>query len=513
MSAAVLEDAPSVLRLTDITCSYGPVMVIKGISLDIRRGEVVGLIGENGAGKSSLLKILAGIVAPSSGRMEINGVPCSFRGPKDAFRAGVGVVHQEQSLFTNLTIAENIDQHRLSGGGASRFGLQEWGRVNRDAAAALRKIGVSLDPRTRVRDLTFVERQMVEIARAVCIDPTAGGSPLIVLDEPTAVLERRETALLEREIRNLREFASIIFVSHRLDEILRVCDRVVVMRNGEMVLDKRTAGVEKEELFHAMAARASRVAHRPPARPESRGEPAIAVRNLTRKGHYCDVSLAVSAGRIIALMGSNNAGCVPLMRAMFGAETHDAGTILVQGRAASGWCISRAVEAGVAYLPAERRVEGMISGFSAAQNIALVHPGEAAIGPFVSPAKVERIAQGWFDRLDIHPNAVTLSLGSFSGGNQQKVTLAKWLNAQRTTVLLLDHPLRGLDAGAAETVNAQIRQACERGAAVVLIPDTIEEALEQADEIVVMRDGEISALYDAAAIADLTVEAILEQMV
>ena len=508
-----MSEAASVLRLVDITCSFGPVTAIKSVSLDIKRGEVVGLVGENGAGKSSLLKILSGIFSPDEGRMEINGVVCNFRGPKDAFKAGVGVVHQEQSLFTNLTVAENIDQHRSVGGGLARLGFQRWSQINRDAAAALDKIGVSLNPKTRVRDLSFVERQMVEIARAICIDPTVVGTPLIILDEPTAVLEREETAVLEREIRNLKAFASIIFVSHRLDEILRVCDRVIVMRSGQLILDKAVKDLSKEELFHAMAGRNAQTAHRVRARVSTQAKPAIEVRDLTRKGHYNKVSFAAYPGRIVALVGSNGSGSGSLIRAMFGAEPYDSGSIEVHDRPVARWSIGRAVKAGLAYIPAERKVEGMIGGFSAASNIALAHPGEGAIGPFLHPRRCDRVAQSWFDRLDVHPNAVSLALGRFSGGNQQKVVLAKWLNGQNMSVFLLDHPLRGLDVGAAQTMNAQIRHACDNGAAVILIPDTIEEALEAADDIIVMRDGEISARHEMSVDVDLNVENILEEMV
>ncbi len=504
---------PPVLRLTDITLSFGPVTAIKSLSLEIQRGEVIGLVGENGAGKSSLLKILAGIIVPNEGRIEINGALCNFKGPKDAFKAGVGVVHQEQSLFTNLTVAENIQQHRGTAGGLSRFGVQEWSRVNREAAAALDKVGVKLDPRTRVRDLSFIDRQMVEIARAVAIDPSAVGSPLIILDEPTAVLEREETAILEREIAKLKLFASIIFVSHRLDEILRVCDRIVVMRSGQLVMNANVADVSKEQLFHAMAGREARISHRPQTMVPAQTQPVIEIRNLTRKGDFNDVSLAAYPGQVVAVVGSNGAGCGSLMRAMFGAETYNGGSIEVRGQRITGWSIGRAVAAGLAYVPAERKVEGMVGGFSAARNIALVHPGEAAVGPFISPGRLTRMAQSWFDRLDVHPNAVSLALGRFSGGNQQKVVLAKWLNLPHMKVFLLDHPLRGLDVGAAQTVNLQIRAACDNGAAVILISDTIEEALEAADHIVVMRDGEVSARYQLGPGVELSVEDILEKMV
>ncbi len=504
-------DTPPVLRMTNVTCTFGTVSAVKSVSLEIRRGEVVGLIGENGAGKSTLLKVLAGIITPSEGRIEINGKPCNFRGPSDAFRAGVGVVHQEQSLFTNLTVAENIDQHRSAGGGL--FGLHRSSRVNRRAAATLDQIGVKLDPRARVRDLSFVDRQMVEISRAVSIDPSAGGSPLIVLDEPTAVLEHKETAVLEREIRNLKAFASVIFVSHRLDEVLRICDRVVVMRGGELILDRGTRDVTKDELFAAMVGRVAQATHKRSGRSPERGQPAVEVRGLTRAGDFRDVSFAAYPGQIVALVGSNGSGSGSLMRALFGAETYQSGSIQIGKRQASRWSIWRAVEAGFAYVPAERKVEGMIGGFSAARNIALTHPGEAAIGPIVSPRRRDRLAQSWFDRLDIHPNDISRPLIEFSGGNQQKAVLAKWLNSDDLKVFLLDHPLRGLDPGAAETVNAQIRQACDKGAAVVLIPDTIEEALEFADDIVVMRDGEVTARHDLAIDDGLTVQDILEKMI
>ncbi len=504
---------PPVVRLTDIGCTFGSVSAIKSVSLEIQRGEVVGLVGENGAGKSTIIKILAGIIPPSKGRIEINGIICSFRGPKDAFKAGIGVVHQEQSLFTNLTVAENIDQHRSGADWMSRIGLQRWSRVNRDATAALQKVGVKLDPKTYVRELSFIDRQMVEIARAVCIDPAVGGTPLVVLDEPTAILEPEETAVLEREIRNLKQFASVIFISHRLDEVLRICDRVIVMRSGEFILDKPSKDVTREELFSAMAGRHSQESQKGHARSPKADVAAIEVRELTRRGQYRNVSFAALPGQIVALVGSNGSGSDSVMRAMFGAEPHDGGEIKVDGRRVAGWSIPRAVKAGLAYVPAERKIEGMIGGFSAAHNVAMVHPGEAAIGPIRLPHLRRKVAQSWFNRLDVHPNNVVQPLVYFSGGNQQKVVLAKWLNSKHMKVFLLDHPLRGLDAGASETVNAQIRQACDSGAAVVLIPDTIEEALDLADKIIVLRDGEVSARYDMTIDSNLSVQDVLEKMV
>jgi ribose transport system ATP-binding protein len=499
---------PTVLKLTNISRTFGHISAVKSLSLEIKRGEVIGLVGENGAGKSTLLKILAGVEQPDSGTMEINGKEVSFRSPNDAVRAGVGVVHQEQSLFTNLTVAENLDQRN-----AGRVGYKNWARINSECKAALEKIGVDLDPQARVSDLSFVNRQMVEIARAVSIDPSMTGTPLIILDEPTAVLEQTETAVLEREIRKLKDVASVIFVSHRLDEIMRICDRVVVMRSGKLISDKKIGDVTKENLFRDMAGGVSQAAHGTRKRSAKDAKPVLEVRELSRKGRFKNISFAVRPGEIVAFLGSNASGRGAVARAVFGAEQYDSGTIAIKGKSTSRWSIRKAVEAGLAYLPAERKVEGMIAGFSATRNVALVYQGDAASGPFLKLGKLAETAQSWFDRLDVRPNTIDKPLVNFSGGNQQKVVLAKWLNSPHTSVLLLDHPLRGLDVGAAQTVNAEIVKACEAGAAVVLIPDTIEEALELADEIIVMRDGEISARHDMRSKKNLTVQDIVADMV
>ncbi len=512
MNAAMPNPMPVVLKLTNISRTFGKTKAVSNVSLTIAKGEVIGLTGENGAGKSTLLKILAGIERPDEGQMEMNGRVVNFRSPNDAFRAGVGVVHQEQSLFTNLTVAENIAYQKGAQTGLARFGIKNWGQMNADAAAVLEKIGFMLDPRSRVGDLSFVDRQMVEIARAVCVDPGAGDTPLIILDEPTAVLEQAEVAVLEREIMKLRQFASVIFVSHRLDEVIRICDRVVVMRHGVLTTDRSTEGVTRQDLFRAMVDDAPVASSHARTPLPASARPAIEVRGLTLAGKYKDFSFAAYPGRITALVGTNGSGRGALVRAMFGAEKYDSGTILVDGHEVSNWSIRKAVAAGLAFVPAERKTEGMIGGYPGTRNIVLVHQRAAMVGPFLNPAKMAAIAQAWFDKLDVNPNNIHQPLDQFSGGNQQKVVLSKWLNAPDLKVLMLDHPLRGLDVGVSQAVNAQIRKACQNGAAVVLLPDTIEEALEMADEILVMRDGEISARHDLS-VPGLAIKEIVSEMV
>jgi ribose transport system ATP-binding protein len=501
------------LRLSHVTKSFGPIHAVKDVSLEIRRNEVVGLIGENGAGKSTLLKILTGIHQPDSGTIEVGGTEVRFRKPKDSVKAGIGVVHQEQSLLTNMSVAENIAMNVVgSKDNAIRFGVYRWGRLNREAADVLAKVGSTIDPRTIVSDLSFVDRQMVEVARALRVDELVDNAPLLILDEPTSVLERDETEILEREIRELREIGSVIFVSHRLDEVMRICDRIVVMRHGEVVADRATDSVTEDQLFKLMIGHAAKAKSRAPRGDAASRKPVLTARGLTRRGSYRDVSLSVSPGSTVAIVGTMGSGRESVCRALFGAEPFDSGVLEVDGEPVRSWTTRDAVRRGIAYVPSERKVEGMVGGLTAAENLTLVHAGESRVGPFLKGRTRNALAREWFERLDVRPRDPQLTLDRFSGGNQQKVVMARWLIAPDLKVLVLDHPLRGLDPGAQEVVNDQIRAAREKGAAVVLLPDTLEEALDLGDEILVMRDGEVTARFDVATDAPTSLD-LLERMV
>ncbi|TFD63325.1 sugar ABC transporter ATP-binding protein [Cryobacterium sp. Hh38] len=421
-------------------------------------------------------------------------------------------MHQEQSLFTNLTVAENIEVNTPIGrGGINRLGLYNWRRLHADAAKALDLIGSHLNPRTRVSDLSFVDRQMVEIARAIRVSASSHTTPLVILDEPTAILERTETEILEREISKLRNIGSVIFVSHRLDEVMRICDRVVVMRDGELIADRRVDDVTEEELFRLMVGRETHAAVRDRHSIEPDSSPVISIHDLTKAGAYTEVSIDAYPGRILAILGTSGSGRESVARAIFGAEGFDSGSISIAGYSGHHLSIKKAVALGVGYVPAERKTEGMVGEMPADQNITLTHPGSAAIGPFELPRRRLSLARMWFEKLDIRPREPEHMLQDFSGGNQQKVVLAKWLNSSELKALVLDHPLRGLDPGAGETVKAQIRSVCDYGTAIILIPDTIEEALDIADDIVVMRDGRISGVYDLGHDNPATLD-LLERM-
>ena len=527
-AAEVRSDQPTtkgvapVLRLVGITKRFGPLLAVSDLSLEIPRNEVVGLIGENGAGKSTLLKILTGVHQPDAGTIEVNGRQARFRSPLDATAQGIGIVHQEQSLFTNLSVAENIVMGAAAtpkGTRSTRWGLYRWGQVNREAAEILGRIGARIDPRTKLSELSFAHRQMVEIGRTIeiaretarALGGVEGGAPLVILDEPTSVLERNETEVLEREIRNLRDVGSVIFVSHRLSEVLRICDRLVVMRHGKVVADMPNQGLDESELFRLMIGHSIRAKQKPPV-VASAAAPVLVVERLSKAGSFREVDLTVRPGRTLAIVGSFGSGREELCRAIFGAETWDSGTLSVAGAPVRNWSVRAAVAAGIAYLPAERGVESVIGGLSAARNLTLVHPGAVRRGLFLSPAARQRVARDWFERLDIRPRDPELELERFSGGNQQKVALAKWLSGTAPRVMILDHPLRGLDPGASETVKDHIREVCATGAGLILLADTLEEALELGDEIMVMRDGEVSARFDLAHDAPTTLD-LLEKMV
>jgi ribose transport system ATP-binding protein len=334
---------------------------------------------------------------------------------------------------------------------------------------------------------------------------------LVILDEPTSVLERGETEILEREIRDLKRIGSVIFVSHRLDEVLRICDRVVVMRSGGIVAERSTADVDEDELFRLMVGRNER-AEIHQKEGAAAAKPVLQVEGLGRTHIYKDVNISLTPGRTVAIVGTNGSGRESVCRAIFGAEAYDEGTLRVGGQEVRSWSMRQAVRSGIAYVPSERRVEGMIGGMDAAENLTLVHPGASRRGPFLLRRARTKIATEWFEQLDVRPRDPALDLGRFSGGNQQKVVMAKWLQADDLKVLVLDHPLRGLDPGAAETVNEQIRATCERGTAVLLLADTLEEALHMGDEILVMRDGEVTARFDLAVEAPTVID-LLEKMV
>ncbi|MBW6440219.1 sugar ABC transporter ATP-binding protein [Actinoplanes hulinensis] len=480
------------LEVRGLVKHYPGVKALDGVDLIVRQNEVLGLAGENGAGKSTLLKALVGLVTPDAGEIYVRGEPVKLRSVADAADHGIGMVFQEQSLVPNLTAAENIVLG--SEGAAVRRGVYRWDTMRRLAQEQLDKIGSDIDPLARTDTLTFADRQMVEIAKVLRIEERSQHPPVIILDEPTSVLESKEIETLFAQIRRLREFASVVFVSHRLDEVLDVCDRVTVLRGGQSAGEVATAGAEPRELHRMMigSTGSDDHYHENAAEPVTAEEPRLSVRGLSGKTFH-DIDLDVAAGEIVAIVGVHGSGREDVCRALFGAEPTTAGEIRMDGRKIELPGTRAACAAGIGYVPAERKIEGMVGPMSVAENMTLTKQKARCTGPFVAPRKQAGLVDRWIERLSIRTPGRDTAIGRLSGGNQQKVVLARWLVGGDIRLLLLDHPTRGLDIGARSEVYRLMRELAASGVATVLLADSLEEAIGMADRILVMNDGRVAA--------------------
>lgn len=487
-----------ILKVENLTKRFPGVVALDDVSMEIRPHEVVGLIGENGAGKSTLLNILSGIYRPDSGTLTMNGKRVTFRSPRDSARAGIGMVHQEQSLVDAVSVAENV---LLGAEGRSVIaGWYRWGSLNRKAQRQLDKIGSKIDPSALLSTLTFAQKQMVELAKALAVEDDCDGQPVIVLDEPTSVLESDDLETLFAEIERLRQVASVVFVSHRLDEVLRVSDRVYIMKDGRCVAERDPKSVDVDELYRLMVGKESsgqfyREGEQVPVR---NSEPVLIAKGLTKNGSFRDVDLDVRPGEVLGIAGVQGAGREELSRVLFGVDSYDSGEIRLFGKRARLSSPVRAVQAGIGYVPAERRIEGIAQGLSVKENILLADSRSVSRGPFLDARLVKELVLHWIARLNIRTPNIETDVTNLSGGNQQKVVLAKWLSSPRVKILVLDHPTRGLDVGAKEDVYKLIRELCSRDMAIILLGDTLEEVISLSHRVLVMRDGRISASFQAA---------------
>ncbi|MFN4141728.1 sugar ABC transporter ATP-binding protein [Aestuariivirga sp.] len=483
------------LEIRGVSKSFPGVKALDDVSFAIRRGEVVGLIGENGAGKSTLLKILNGVYQPDSGGIFVDGRQVSVSSPRQAFDSGIAMVFQEQSILPTLTVAENIFLGREEE--FLRFGLISRTRMHRAAAEELKKVHLDIAPGMRCAELSFAARQMVEIAKALSLNSRIKGDVTILLDEPTSVLEQKEVDLLFRIIRDLRDRASFVFISHRLEEVLDISDRVYVMRDGKVVKELPSASATVKELHQLMV---GRQLHHEYYREARQTEPSASVvlscQGLTRAGAFHDVGFSLHEGEVLGIAGVVGSGREELARCLAGHVRPDAGALTVGGRPVQYAAPYEATASGVGLVPAERKIEGLVAPFSVAENMTL-----AALPKFVARGVIRFAAEldtarEWIGRLKIKTPSPETMAGSLSGGNQQKVVLAKWRIAG-VKVLILDHPTRGIDVGAKEDVYDLVRDMTAEGLAVILLGDTLEEVIGLSSRILVMKDGAITARLES----------------
>ena len=481
------------LSLNHITKRFPGVLALDDVSIEVRPNEIVGLIGENGAGKSTLMKLLTGAYRQDSGEILLGGEPLVIRNPRDATSKGIAMVYQEQSILPNLTVAENLFLGREQA--FVRFGRLDWAKLRRAAQKELEMVHLDVDPLTLCEDLSFGQRQMVELARALSLASRAGGMPVILLDEPTSVLESAEIEILFRLVRELKSRASFVFVSHRLDELLSLSDRVYVMKDGRTVAEMKSADASVARLHELMVGRSLHGEYyRENLQKPPRSDVALAVRNLSLGHALNDVSFEVHCGEVFGIAGVVGSGREELCRVIAGLEKPDAGSVEV-GSVRLKPNARHAVSLGVGYVPRERKVEGIVTPMTVAQNLTLSHLGGVSRAGVMHRSNEREIARTWIERLHIKTPGPDASCRNLSGGNQQKVVLAKWRYAG-SRVLVLDHPTRGLDVGAKEEVYQLIRELTSEGVAVVLTGDTLEEILGLSHRVMVMRDGRAQKTLD-----------------
>lgn len=475
-------DAPPVLELRRVVKSFGPVVALRSASLVLEAGSVHALVGENGAGKSTTVGVIAGVHRRDGGRFEIDGEVVDFASTAQARDAGIAVIYQEPTLFGHLSVVENIFMGRQPRG---RVGIDR--RAMRDEVLRVfGRLGVRIDPDLPADGLSIADRQIVEIAKALTLD-----ARILVMDEPTSALSGAEVERLFAIVRSLRDDGrAILFISHRFAEIFDLCDRVTVMRDGAFVDTVPIDDTTVDELVAAMVGRD--VTELYPKQAAPIGETVLRVSGLTRVGAFRDVSFDVRSGEIVGLAGLVGSGRSALARAVFGVDRYDAGRVEMAGEAVRPGAPAASIRAGMALLPSDRRRHGVVPAMSVARSIALAARGRLARGGLLTARAERAAARAWVERLRIRASALDAPVGTLSGGSQQRVVLAKWL-ATGPRLLIVDEPTRGIDVASKAEVHRLLSALAAEGMAVLMISSELPEVLGMADRVLVMREGRIAA--------------------
>jgi ribose transport system ATP-binding protein len=479
------------LRMQNIRKVFSGVVALDNVSLTLERGEVHSLVGENGAGKSTLIKVMTGAYARDGGEIFLEGKPVNFRTPEDAQRAGVVAVYQEVNLLMFRTVAENIFLNREP----SRFGFIDWARMNRETGELLKRLGLNINPKAPLGSLNIAMRQMVAIARGVSL-----GAKVLVLDEPTSSLTEKEVGILYEVIRRLKaEGTAIVYISHRFDELYAVCDRVTVLRDGKFVATRNLKGLERIDLVCLMLGKQREDLEKKGATAfdehkmvNDNAPPLLVTENLTRGRRMQNVSLDVRRGEILGMAGLLGSGRTDVARAIFGADRTETGRVVLDGKEINARKPNDAIRAGIAFLSEDRKAEGIIPDLSVRENLTLAALPALTSAGVVSRKKQNEIVERFMRRLGIKAASAEQKIRELSGGNQQKVLLARWLCCN-PKFLLLDEPTRGIDIGAKGEIQALVNELAKGGLGVLMISSELEELVEGSDRVVVMRDGKLSA--------------------
>jgi ribose transport system ATP-binding protein len=486
----VTRSSATLLRLEDVSKAYPGVRALAGVDFEVDAGEVHALLGENGAGKSTLMKVIAGSVTPDAGRMTVGGTDVPFGSPQEARARGIGIVYQDLSLIPPLSIAENVYLGRWHG----PRGIVDWSTVNEAAREPLLRIGFDVDPRRLVRDLGMAERQLVEIAKALSSEIR-----VLLLDEPTSALSDREAHRLFEIMRDLTTSGvAVVYVSHRLPEVLEIAERVTVLRDGKKIETVSARNVDEARLAGMMVGHELASKLDESATPtETRDAPVVLrAKRLARPPRLKPIDLELRAGEIVGVFGLVGAGRTRLARTLFGLEPATEGTIEVDGRERTIGSPTTAIAAGLGYLGEDRAV-GVVPRLSLAANITLASLRRVSLGPVLSFRRENGVAKGYAKDLGIRAPIDRL-VGTLSGGNQQKAVLARWL-CSKAKILILDDPTRGIDVGAKEEVFRLVRRLADEGVAVLYLTSEIREARSLADRVLVMSGGQIARSFEPDA--------------
>lgn len=492
-------DDEILFTVKNIEKKYGENTVLQDINMEIHKGEIVGLIGENGAGKSTLQKIIAGVEMPESGTMEMNGKPYSVSNTVHANNLGVGMVFQEQSLIKNLTVSQNIFLGREAR--YSKFGLINWKAMNKDARKVLSSIGINnIQVEKKIIDLDFATRQMVEIAKVIDITGgTSGSSSLVLMDEPTSVLSDRDIEQLFSELRKVsRSGNSVLFVSHRLDEILTLCDSVYVFKDGRNVGFFKKEEADESILYDKMVGRASSgTYYKTDLQVKPEEDVVLSVKDLGQLGSFKNVTFDLHKGEILGICGVVGSGKEKLCAVLSGDESAERGDIYVKGVMQKFGSPYDALKCGILSVPKERRDEGIVGILDVTGNICMSNYDLVKEKGFISSAKEKEVALKWVQELDIKCADIDEHAELLSGGNAQKVVFARVISSE-ADVIILNHPTRGVDVGAKEDLYSLIRKLSSNGIAVILLGDTLDESIGISSRIIVMKDGLFQKEFDAS---------------
>lgn len=477
------ETGTPILSLNGVTKTFPGVTALSEVSLELYPGKVTALVGENGAGKSTVVKILTGIYQPDGGQIEIDGTPTRFPAAQDAGNAGVTAIHQETVLFDELSVAENVFLGHAPRG---RFGLIDTAAMVEKAREILNGIGAEIDPRTRLKELGIANKHLVAIARALSID-----ARVVIMDEPTAALSQKEIEELYELVEELKgQGKAILFISHKFDEIFRIADNYTVFRDGALVGNGAIADVSEAELVKLMVGRD--VSQIFPDREHNVGDEVLVVEGYEHPTEFADIGFSLRRGEILGFYGLVGAGRSEFMQSLFGITRPAAGQVTIDGEKAVIRSPADAVAKGIVYVPEDRGKQGAITALPIFQNVTLPSLGRTSKNGFLKLAEEFKLAREYTERLDLRAASLDTDVGNLSGGNQQKVVIAKWL-ATQPKVIILDEPTKGIDIGSKAAVHEFMAELAAQGLAVIMVSSEIPEVLGMSDRVIVMREGRIAA--------------------